>query len=82
MNHTYTHKEQFKKKTQNGTRMSDTQQESMTMNPTDDISQIYRKVNNGQKDSVNSMPFTCNRNVEELSQESNAHTRTKCGIII
>ena len=74
MNHTYTHKEQFKN-TQNGTHTSDTQQESMTTNPRDNISQTNRRVNNGQKDSVNSVPLTCNRNVEEPSQESDAHTR-------
>ena len=60
--------------------MSDTQQESMTTNPRDNISQTNGKVNNGQKDSVNSMPL--NRNVEEPSQESDAHTRTKYGKII
>ena len=38
MNHTYTHKDQFKN-TQNETPTSDTQQESMTTNPRDNISQ-------------------------------------------
>ena len=61
MNHTYTHKEQFKN-TENGTHMSDTQQENMTTNPRDTISQMNRRVNNGQKNSVN----TCHLCVIEL----------------
>ena len=76
MNHTYTHKEQFKN-TQNGTHTRDTQQESMMTNPRDN-----RRVNNGQKDSVNSVLITCNRNVEKPIQESVGHTRTRYGRII
>ena len=41
MNHTYTYIEQFKN-TQIGTHTSDTQQESMTTNPRDDIGQTNR----------------------------------------
>ena len=79
--HMYTHKEQFEK-TQNGTCTSDTQQESMTTNPSDNISQMNRRVKHGQKNSVNSMLLTCNRNIEEPSQESDAHTRTRYGRFI
>ena len=60
--------------------MSDTQQESMTSNTRDNISQTNKSENNGQKDSVNSVPLY--RNVEEPSQESDAHTRTTYGRII
>ena len=63
------------KKTQQGTHMSDTHQESLTTNTGDSISQMNRGVNNGQKDSVNCMPL--NGNVEEPSWESDAHTRTR-----
>ena len=55
INHTYTH-EQLRN-TKNGTHMSATQQESMTTNPRDNISQTNRRVNNGQKYSVNSLPL-------------------------
>ena len=79
INHTCTHKEQYTN-TQNRTHMSDTQQVSMTTNPRGNISQTNRMVNSGQKDSVNSMPL--NRNVEEPSQESDTHTRTRYGRII
>ena len=37
-------------------------------------------MNNGQKDSVNSMPL--DKNIEELNQKSDTHTRTRCGRII
>ena len=79
MNHTCTHKYRVKN-TQNGTHKSDTQQESITTNTRDNIGQMNRRVNNGQKDSVNSMPL--NRNSEESSQKSYAHTRTRCRRII
>ena len=62
--------------------MSDTQQESMTTNPRDNISQMNRRVNNGQKDSINSLPLTCNRNVEGPIQESDTPTRMRYGRII
>ena len=60
--------------------MSYAQQGSMTTNPRDNISQTNRRMNNGQKNSVNSMLL--NRNVRESSQESDAYTRTRCGKII
>ena len=75
MNYTYIHKE-LHKNTQNGTQTSDTQQESKTTNLSDNISQTNRRVNSGQKDSVNSVPLICNRNTEEPSQKSDAQTRT------
>ena len=68
--------------TQNGTDMNDTEQESMTSNPRDNIRQMNRRVNNGQKDSVNSMSCTCNGNIEEPTQERDANTRTRYGRII
>ena len=46
--------------------MNDTQQESMTTNPRDNIGQMNRKVNNGQKNIVNGVPLTYNRNIESL----------------
>ena len=76
MNHTYTHNEQFKN-IQNGTHMKYTQKESMTTSPRYNISQMNRMVNNEQKVSVNSMPFS--RNVQEPSQGSDAHSRTRYG---
>ena len=79
MNHTYTYKEKFKNN-QNGTHASETQQESMTTNPRDSIGQINIRVNSGQKDSINSRPLS--RNIEDPSQESDAHTRTRYGRII
>ena len=79
MNHTYTHKEQFIN-TLDGTHTSGTQQENMTTNPRYNSSQENRRVNNRQKDSVNSVPLY--GNFEEPSQESNMHTRTRCGRII
>ena len=60
--------------------MSDTQQESMKTNPTDNISQTKRMVNNGQNDSVNSMLL--NKNVDESSQESDTNTRNRYERII
>ena len=71
MNHVYNPKEQFKN-TQNGTHMSDSKQESMTANPKDNISQMKRRVSNGQMDSIDSI--TLNRNIEKPSQESDAYT--------
>ena len=65
------------KNTENGAHTSDTQQESKTANPRDNISQMNRRVNNGQKESVNSVLLKCNRNIEEPSQESDTHIRTK-----
>ena len=62
INHTYTHTVQFKN-TQNRTHISDTQQESMTTNTRHNISQMNRRVNNGQKDSVNSMPLNMLRSL-------------------
>ena len=47
----------------------------MTTNNGDDISQTNREVNNVQKVSVNSMPFKVN--IEEKSQRSDAHIRTR-----
>ena len=55
--------EQTIKNTQNGTHMSNTLHKSMTTNSGDYIDQTNREVNNGQKVSVNNMPF--NRNIEE-----------------
>ena len=52
-------------------------QESMTTNPRDNISQMNRRLKNGQKDSVNNMWHTFNRNIEEPSLESDAHTRAR-----
>ena len=51
--HTYIHKEQFKNTQME--LMSDTQPQSMTTNPRDNISQMNMRVNSGQKDSVNSI---------------------------
>ena len=56
---------------------NDTQQESVKINTRDNISQTKGRVNNVQKNSVNSMPL--NRNIEEPSQEGDAHTRTTYG---
>ena len=60
--------------------MSDTQQESMTANHRDNISQTNRTGNNGQKGSVNSVPL--HRNTVEPSQESDTHTTTRYGRMI
>ena len=60
--------------------MGNTLHESMTTNNGDDISQTNREVNNGQKVSVNSMPF--NRNIEKNSQGSDTHIRTRYGRIV
>ena len=60
--------------------MSNTLHKSMATNNGDDIRQTNREVNNGQKVCVNSMPFT--RNIEENSQQSDAHNRTRYGRII
>ena len=59
--------------------MSDTQQESMITNPRDNISQTNRRMNNGQMDSVNNLPLTCNRNIEEPSKECDALTTIRYG---
>ena len=56
VNHTHTHKEQFKN-TQNGSHTSDTQQACMPANPGDNIIQTNRRVKYGQKESLNSMPL-------------------------
>ena len=80
---TYTnhiHPEQTIKNTQNGIHMSNILHESMTTNNRDDISQTNWEVNSGQKVSVHSMLF--NRNVEESSEGSDAHIRTRYGRII
>ena len=79
VNHTYTHKEQFKK-CSNGTHTSDTQQESMTTNLRGNSSQTNRRVNNGKNNTVNSMPL--NINVKEPSQENVTNTRTRYRRII
>ena len=63
MNHTYTHNEKLQN-TQNGTHLNDIQQERMTTHTRDNISQTKRRVNNGQKESVNSVLH--NGNIEEL----------------
>ena len=55
--------------------MSHTQQKKHDNNCRDNFSQMNRMVNNGEEDSVNRVPLTCNRNVEEPSQESDAYTR-------
>ena len=73
MNHTYTQREQFKM-LKNGTYMSETQQESITTKPRDNISQTNRRLNNGQKESVNSMQL--NRDTEQPSHKSDTHTRS------
>ena len=52
----------------------------MTTNNGDDISQRNWEVNNGQKVSINNMPF--NRNIEENSQGGDAHIRTRYGRIV
>ena len=59
--------------------MSDTQQETMTTNPRDNISQTNMRVNNGQKDSVNSVSL--NRNIEEPILEGDAYTGARYGRI-
>ena len=74
------HPEQTNKNTQNGTHTSNTLHKSMTTNNEDNISQTNREVNNGQKVSVNSMPF--NRNAEENTEGSDAHIRTRYGRIV
>ena len=48
--------------------------------PGDNINQTNRRLNNAQKDSVNSMPY--NRNIEEPSQENDTHTGTRNGRIM
>ena len=60
--------------------MSNTLYKSITKNNRDDISQTDREVNNGQKVSVNSVPFS--RNIAENSQGSVAHIRTRYGRIV
>ena len=55
--------------------MSDIQQKSMTTNSRDNITQTNKKVNNGQKNSMDSMPH--NRNIKNPSQEIDAQTKTR-----
>ena len=63
--HTHTQGKQLKC-TEHGTHTSNTLHESMTTNNREDISQTNREVNNGQKVSVNNVPFL--KNAEMNSQ--------------
>ena len=77
----YTHMQNEQlKDTQNGTHTSSTLHTSITTNNRDDISQTNREVNNGQKISINNMPF--NRNVEKNSWGSDTHIRKRYGRIV
>ena len=59
--------------------MSDTQQESKT-HTRNNFNQTKKRVKNGQRGSLNTVPL--NRNIGEPSEKGEAYTRTRYGRIV
>ena len=60
---------------QTGNSTSNTHQESTSNNNRNNVNQTYRRMNNEQKDSVNSIPL--HKNIEEHNEKNDTCTRTR-----